>query len=110
MSIRRVLLSLSLGLALAGPASAGFPFGFWRWSGFGYGPGINAYKCCPTCAAPPQYQGGWVPYGSPLLLEPAAALLEAPTEAPVPLREPIAKPAPQAVRSTGWTSAGTSLR
>jgi hypothetical protein len=108
VKLRRLLLSLSLGLTLASTASAAFPFGFWRWSGFGYGPGIHAYHCCPTCAPPPQYQGGWVPYGAPLMLEPPAAPLESPI--PVPAKEAIPSPAPQALRATGWSSAGASLR
>ena len=109
MNLRPWLLSLSLVLALAGSASAGFPFGFCRWSGFGYGPGIHAYNCCPTCPAPNHHRGGWVPYGSPLLLEPTPAPLPSPV--PVPqAAEPVVSPAPQAMRMQGWTANGASLR
>lgn len=116
MNLRRLLLSLSLGLALASTASAGFPFGFWRWSGLGYGPGIHAYHCCPTCAPPAYYQGGWVPYGAPMMLEqgsgpsPTSAPLQTPAATPASPGEPIAKPVPQAWRSQGWISTGASFR
>lgn len=105
----RRLLPLVAVLVILGPTGAlaapYAPFGFWRWFGLGYGPGIHAYHCCPTCAVPAGYQGGWAPYGAGFMLEPT------PVPAPAaPPAEPLPRPAPQAWQPGGWSAASPSRR
>jgi hypothetical protein len=96
-----VSMILAPGPAWAAPHA---PFGFWRWLGLGYGPGIHAYHCCPECAVPAGYQGGWAPYGAGFMLEPTGTL------APVPDAEPLPRPGPQAWQPAGWSTASPNVR